>query len=69
METEPLTYGYTEAARLLGVSDRFLRRCVSTGEIRHSKLGTNVRFTRDQLEEYLLACEQPVVSRARRRRL
>lgn len=67
METEPLTYGYTEAARLLGVSDRFLRRCVSAGQIRHSKLGTNVRFTRGQLEEYLRFCEQPVVRRAARR--
>ena len=52
METkdEPLL-GPEEAARLLKVSDRGLRRLVSAGALPFHRVGSQLRFDRDELLE------------------
>jgi excisionase family DNA binding protein len=42
---------YPEAARLLRVSERTLRRWVTDGTVPHSRLGGSVRFSRAKLLE------------------
>ena len=44
---------YPEAARLLRVSERTLRRWVSDGEVPCSRLGNSVRFSRTELLELI----------------
>lgn len=50
-----LTYG--EAAEYLDLSVRKLQRAVAGGQLDHYKPGgRDVRFSRDQLDDYLASC-------------
>lgn len=44
-------HSYQEAARLLGVSAKFLQRRVRTGRIPYTLVGAYVRFTGDDIDE------------------
>lgn len=51
----PELLSITQAAELLGTSDRFPRRLISNRLIRHYKVGRHVRIARQDLLEYLEA--------------
>ena len=46
-----------DAAGFLGCSEIFLYRLTSRGLIKHYRVGRTIRFTREQLAEYLAAGE------------
>jgi excisionase family DNA binding protein len=47
-----------DAARLLGVSDKTIRRLVQRGTLRCHRVGRQIRFSEDNLRNYLLATKQ-----------
>ena len=49
-----LAYTYKEAAAALGVCEKTLKRAVATQKISFCRIGTAVRFTKEQLDEYLM---------------
>lgn len=48
-----LAYTYKQAAEILSISVRTLENLVRHQTIEFCRIGTSVRFTREQLEEYL----------------
>lgn len=56
VEPKPkLAYTYKEAAAALGVCEKTLKRAVATQSISFCRIGTAVRFTKEQLDEFLAA--------------
>lgn len=53
--TYPVWLSYEEAADRTGASVRQLKRAVSLGDIGFTKVGLFVRFSQDQLDEWLTA--------------
>jgi excisionase family DNA binding protein len=51
---------YDDAARVLCVSKRTLRRLVHEGQVRHARIGNSVRFTPAHLEEYIARVTVPL---------
>lgn len=51
-----------DASRALAVSERTLRRLVSTGAIAHRKIGRQIRFTDADISEYVHKCQVPAGS-------
>lgn len=49
----PLAYEEREAARLCGVSDDTLARARAAGEVRASRIGRRVVYTREELAAWL----------------
>lgn len=49
----PIAYGERDAARLLGISQRTLYGLRIAGEIRATKVGTRVLYSREDLLAYL----------------
>jgi excisionase family DNA binding protein len=52
-EMKQLLFRISEAAQILSVSQSYLRDLVSRKEIQHIKLGRAVRFTQNQLDEFV----------------
>jgi excisionase family DNA binding protein len=48
-----LLFRISEAAQILSVSQSYLRDLVSRDEIQHIKLGRAVRFTQNQLDDFV----------------
>ena len=48
-----LLFRISEAAQILSVSQSYLRDLVSRKEIQHIKLGRAVRFTQNQLDDFV----------------
>lgn len=48
-----LLFRIREAAQILSVSQSYLRDLVSRDEIQHIKLGRAVRFTQNQLDDFV----------------
>tara|TARA_Y100001951_G_C11112923_1_gene168499 strand:+ start:126 stop:338 length:213 start_codon:yes stop_codon:yes gene_type:complete len=48
-----LLFKIGEAAQILSVSQSYLRDLVSRDEIQHIKLGRAVRFTQNQLDDFV----------------
>lgn len=59
---DPLAYRTRDAARVVGISERFLRQLVATGAIRPAKVGRCCVFTRDELERFLAAAMTPAAA-------
>jgi excisionase family DNA binding protein len=47
-----------DAARLLGISEKTVRRLVRGGALRSHRIGRQIRFSEDNLRSYLLATKQ-----------
>jgi excisionase family DNA binding protein len=47
-----MLYNITGAAHVLGVSARTVERAMSTGELKCRRIGSRVRFAREDLEQY-----------------
>lgn len=60
---EPTLLTLEQAARLLAVPTSWLKQRVSAREIACTRLGRHIRFTRDQVDALIAACEQPVALR------
>lgn len=54
---------YPEAAEILSVSEITLRKWVSARKIEHLKIGRSVRFTPEQIENFLHASVIPAGGR------
>ncbi len=52
-EMKQLLFKIGEAAQILSVSQSYLRDLVSRDEIQHIKLGRAVRFTQNQLDDFV----------------
>ena len=52
-EMKQLLFRISEAAQILSVSQSYLRDLVSRDEIQHIKLGRAVRFTQNQLDDFV----------------
>ena len=52
-EMKQLLFRISEAAQMLSVSQSYLRDLVSRKEIQHIKLGRAVRFTQNQLDDFV----------------
>lgn len=48
-----LLFRISDAAQILSVSQSYLRDLVSRDEIQHIKLGRAVRFTQNQLDDFV----------------
>ncbi len=48
-------FNYEQAAAYIGCTSRQIRRFVASGKIAHVKIGLNVRFSQEQLDEWLTA--------------
>ncbi len=46
-------YTAKEAARILGFNVEYVRRLARKGEIRSSKAGRSIRFTQEQIDEFV----------------
>ena len=60
-----LLFRISEAAQLLSVSQSYLRDLVSRDEIQHIKLGRAVRFTQNQLDDFV---SEKVIKAEKRRK-
>lgn len=58
-------FNYSEAAELLGISQNTLRQYVSRKRIPFTKIGRNVRFTQDQIQEIIDAGREEALVRGR----
>lgn len=61
MEVSPELFTISEAAVLLHVPEGWLRKKVSAQCVPHTRLGKHVRFTRDHLEQIVMAGESTAV--------
>ena len=61
--------GIEEAAEYLNIPARAVADHIRAGEIRHTRLGKHIRIRPEWLDEYVAACERPVVAPVRRSRL
>ena len=52
----PVLFNYSEAAEMLTMSEKTLRRHVQQGRVPHRKIGRYVRFTEADLSAYIEAC-------------
>lgn len=52
---ETKTYSIKEVAEILKVHEVTIRRKLQSSKISHLKLGKTVRFTQEQLDEYISA--------------
>lgn len=53
--TRPRWLGYAEAAEYLGCTDRQVKRWVAQKRIAHTKLGLQVLFSQEHLDEFIEA--------------
>lgn len=53
MEDNIKLYTVVETADMLGISDTFLYKIAKQGKINFYRLGTNMRFSAEQIREYL----------------
>lgn len=60
-----LLFRISEAAQILSVSQSYLRDLVSRDEIQHIKLGRAVRFTQNQLDDFV---SEKVIKAEKRKR-
>jgi len=60
-----LLFRISEAAQILSVSQSYLRDLVSRDEIQHIKLGRAVRFTQNQLDDFV---SEKVIKAEKRRK-
>lgn len=61
-----LLFRISEAAQILSVSQSYLRDLVSRDEIQHIKLGRAVRFTQNQLDDFV--SEKEVKAKKRKKK-
>ena len=47
-----ILYGVEQAARVLGISAKFLRVCIGRGELRTRRCGTRLLLHRRELEKF-----------------
>lgn len=60
---EPRLLTLDQAAGLLAVPASWLKQRVAAREIACTRLGRHIRFTQDQVDALIAACEQPVALR------
>tara|TARA_R100000657_G_C4541140_1_gene17562 strand:- start:111 stop:323 length:213 start_codon:yes stop_codon:yes gene_type:complete len=61
-----LLFRISDAAQILSVSQSYLRDLVSRDEIQHIKLGRAVRFTQNQLDDFV--SEKEVKAKKRKKK-
>lgn len=54
-------YYVDEAAEYLDLTERQVRRAVHDGRLGHTKLGLQLRFSREQLDAFVEASKRPAV--------
>jgi excisionase family DNA binding protein len=47
-----MLYNKTGAAHVLGISPKTVERAMSSGELKYRRIGSSVRFTREDLEQF-----------------
>ena len=66
MEKETrIAFTETEAAKQLGIARITLLRARQAGKINYCRIGRVVRYTPEQIEEFLKTCERSNASRTR----
>ena len=66
--TAPQTLDVSQAARYLGITDRFVRKLVEQRRVAFLQVGRLVRFRADDLDAYLDSCRVEAVDLVARRR-
>jgi excisionase family DNA binding protein len=57
-----------EAAEYLSTSERFVRRLIAERRVRFYRVGRHIRFTTDDLQDYVTSgCVEPITRREVRR--
>jgi excisionase family DNA binding protein len=62
------TYNYEQAAEIMGVSARTLRRLVKAGKVPHRRFGALVKFTQADIDEILAMHRVAPLPRSSRQR-